>query len=305
MRIMISGATGFIGKHLCAELLSKGDQVTALSRDPHKAQRILGKEVECLQWDGQTTNGWQEAVEGTEVLINLAGENLSGQYWTDRFKQKILESRVNAGKAMVEAVERAKNKPNILIQASGIGIYGSRGEEMLDETSEPGSGFIAEVVKQWESSVEKLEEYNIRCVFLRSGVVLGRGEGMLDKISIPFKLFIGGFPGTGRHWFSWIHIKDQVTIIRFLIKHQQLTGLFNVAAPNPVRFREFTNQLGKVLHRPSWIPVPSPVIKLTLGEMADEMVFASQRAYPKRLEEAGYQFLFPTLKDALQDLYSE
>jgi uncharacterized protein (TIGR01777 family) len=304
MRVLIAGVTGFIGKNLSEALLDSGHKIVALTRNVENAQKTLDSRVECVHWDGKTTEGWQDHVDGTEAVINLAGENLAGGPWTKSYKKRILNSRVNAGNAISKAILEAKQKPNVLLQASAVGYYGSRGGEELNESSSAGSGFLVDVVKQWEDSVKEVEKRNPRVVYLRTGVVLGRGEGMIDKMTLPFKIFAGGPVGSGKQWLSWIHIADELNVIRFLMEREDLSGIFNLVAPNPVQMAEFSRNFGKALNRPSWLPVPEIAIKLIFGQMGEETVLSSQKAVPKRLLEAGYVFQFPELSAALNDLFS-
>ena len=302
MSIVITGATGFIGKHLCKSFVASGHKVVALTRNTKSAESILGQQVECVYWDGKNTGEWQKHIDGAKAVINLAGANLAGSLWTDNYKQKILASRINAGNAIVSAIKNSEKKPTVLLQGSAIGIYGNRGEEALNETSATGSGFLADVVEQWEASVKSVET-ETRVVYLRTGIVLGKGEGTLAKMELPFKLFAGGPPGNGKQWFSWIHIQDVINAIQLLVENPKLDGAFNLTAPNPSRMEDFSKALGKVLNRPSWLPVPAIALKLLLGEMARETVLASQNVLPKKLLENDYQFLFPDLNPALSDLY--
>lgn len=305
MRVLITGATGFIGTNLCELLLKEGHKIVALTRNVESARKTLGEDIECVQWDAKTTEGWQEHIERAEAVINLAGENLAGGPWSENYKKRIVNSRVNSGNAISKAIKGAKQKPGVLIQASAVGYYGSRGDEELSESSSTGNGFLADVVKQWEGSVKDIEKENVRVVYLRSGVVLGRGEGMIGKMTLPFKLFAGGPVGSGRQWISWIHIADEVNAIRFLMEREDLSGVFNLTAPNPVQMAEFTRQFANALNRPSWLPVPEIAIKLIFGQMGEETILGSQKVFSKRLSGAGYKFRFPELSAALKDLFSE
>jgi len=305
MRVLITGATGFIGTNLCELLLKEGHKIVALTRNVESAPKTLGERVECVQWDAKTTEGLEEHVERAEVVINLTGENLAGGPWTESYKERIVNSRVNSGNAISKAIKAAGKKPKVLLQASAVGYYGSRGDEELSESSSAGSGFLADVVKQWEGSVKEVEKENVRVVYLRSGVVLGRGEGMLGKMTLPFKLFAGGSVGSGKQWLSWIHIADEVNAIRFLMERDDLSGIFNLVGPNPVQMAEFTRQFGNALNRPSWLPVPEIAIKLIFGQMGEETVLGSQKVSSKKLSEAGYIFQFPELSAALDDLFSD
>lgn len=303
MRVVITGATGFIGKYLCKELTVAGYEVIALSRNPQKARSVLGEATNCLAWDGRRVGEWGGMLDGAEAVINLAGENLTGGRWTESFKRRIMESRVNAGKAVTEAIRQARQKPKMLFQASATGYYGSRGDEILNEYSDAGAGFLAQVVEQWEESVREAEREGVRTIYLRTGVVLGRGEGMVGKMLLPFKLFLGGAPGSGRQWLSWIHIADVAGIIRFLMAQEKLKGVFNLVAPKPVRMSEFAKAFGKTLKRPWWTPIPSLALQVVFGgEMAGQTLLSSQRVVSKRLHEAGYRFVFPELGPALKNV---
>ncbi len=303
--ILITGASGYIGKALTQNLVDDGFRVIALSRKPENACKILPPSVECFRWDGRTVGDWGSIIEKSDVVINLAGENIANHLWSEGFKQRILESRVNAGKAIAEAIRRASHKPEILLQASAIGYYGSQVDEILDETSPKGDGFMADVVEQWEASVTPLTESGVRIIYLRTGVVLGKGSGLISRMRLPFKLFIGGPPGSGEQWFSWIHLADEVGSIRFLMENVAAEGAYNLVAPTPVRMKEFCQLFGQALHRPSWLPVPAPILKLIFRDFAEEAILSSQRVSPKRLMEAGYQFLYPTLPDALREIFQE
>ncbi len=301
-RIIITGATGFIGRPLCTHLVEEGYDVVALSRNPVKGAESLPDNISVVKWDAKTAEGWANYADGTYAIINLAGENIGSGRWTQGRKQKILQSRLNAGKAVVQAVERAENKPKVVIQASGIGYYGDRGEEVLDESSLAGSGFLSEVAKQWEESARKVESFGVRYLMIRTGVVLGADGGFLSRVTLPFRLFVGGRLGSGKQWISWIHIDDEVKAIAFLMERQDLQGAFNLTAPNPVTSKDFFSIVGKVMKRPSWLPVPSFLLRLMLGKMAEELILSGQRAAPKRLLECGYEFLFPEAESALGEI---
>lgn len=301
-RIIITGASGFIGKMLCRELIEENYNVVGLSRNPDEGGKLLPNEVNVVKWDAKTAVGWVNYTSGAYAIINLAGENIATGRWTHRRKKRILESRLNAGKAVVQAVEQAETKPKVVIQASGIGYCGDRGDELLDESSSPGSGFLVEVAKQWEEITEKVKSFGVRHVIIRTGVVLGPIGGFLSRVTLPFRLFVGGRLGSGKQWISWIHIYDEVNAIRFLMEREDLQGVFNLTAPSPVTSKDFFNVLGKVMRRPSWLPVPGFVLRLFMGQMADELILSGQRAIPKRLLEAGYEFMYPEAELALRGI---
>jgi len=298
MRVMITGATGFIGRALC-EALHKDYDVIALSRHLDRARQSIGHIANVVEWDAKTPAGWKDQAQGVSAIIHLAGENVGSGRWNEKRKSRILQSRLDSTGAVIDAVKELGNKPNVVILASAIGTYGSRRDEPLDEISKPAEGFLANVCQQVESRAEEIESLGIRCVILRTGIVLGRNGGALAKLSKPFRFFLGGHLGSGDQWFSWISLDDEIAAIRFLMEHDQLRGAFNLTAPGPVTMKEFCKILGKVMHRPSWLHVPAFILRRALGEMADEMLLSGQRVLPKRLLEAGFEFRYPDVQKAL------
>jgi hypothetical protein len=301
MRVVIAGATGFIGKALCREL-HKDYQITALSRDADKARRSLGQIAGTVQWDAKAPYGWAGAVDGATAVVNLAGESIAAGRWNAAKKRRILHSRLDAITAIIEAIRQADTKPKVLVQASATGYYGPQQDEQLDEESRPGHGFLATVCQSVENSAMKVEHLGVRCVLVRSGVVLGRREGALPKIAKPFRYYLGGHPGSGRQWFSWISLDDEIAAIRFLMESENLHGAFNLTAPEPVTMKQFCKTLGQVLHRPAWFAVPGLVLRLVFGQMAQETVLSGQRVLPKRLLQAGFHFEHATVQCALDDI---
>lgn len=305
MRVIITGGTGFIGRRLAEELLANGYEVVALSRRPDAADDLpAGVQVE--RWDARTSAGWGSLADGATAIVNLAGENLAGEgflpsRWTDERKRRIVESRVNAGKAVVEAVERAGVKPKVVVQSSGIGHYGARGDKVLTEDDPAGSDFLARVTVDWEASTAPVAAFGVRHVSTRSGVVLSPDEGALKRLILPFKLFAGGPMGSGKQGFAWIHPADEVAAIRFLIENEAAKGPFNLVAPQPTTNAQFGVTLARVLGRPYWFPVPGFALRAALGEVAST-VLEGQLAAPKKLLELGYAFRFPTAEAALRDL---
>ncbi len=303
MRVIITGATGFIGVHLCQLLVDAKYEVIALTRNAKNAAAKFDTRVKCVHWDAETSSGWQDIVEGAFAIINLAGANIAGKYWTTRYKNEIITSRVNASKAIVQAFLNAKVPPAVLLQGSATGFYGHRGNEILDENSTKGAeGFLVEVVEKWESAVKKIAEMDVRVAYLRTGVVLGNDGGIIKKLKLPFKFFVGGAPGSGQQWISWIHLEDEAKIIKYLLENETAAGVYNLVSPEPVRMQTFCREMGKVMRRPAWVPIPEFALKMLMGKMAEETALASQRILPKRLLEAGYKFSYPSLKPALQDL---
>jgi len=309
MRVIITGGTGLIGRALTKELSQSGYEIVLLSRNPGKASG-LPSNTQVIYWDGRTANGWGEMADGAEAIVNLAGESIAGDSilalildrWTAQRKRSILESRLNAGRAVVQAVQLAKEKPKVLVQASAVGYYGSRGEEELTEQSEPAHDSLAEICSQWEACTTQVEQLGVRRVIIRTGgVALSTEGGAFPFMLLPFRLFAGGPLGNGKQWFSWIHIADEARAIRFLIENSNAEGAFNLCAPNPITNGEFSRILGKVLHRPSFLPVPGFALQLALGERAG-LITGSQKQVPKRLLELGFTFQYPGAESALRDL---
>lgn len=300
--ILVAGATGFIGRKLVFRLGEEGYKVTVLTRNQNTARSILGQRVEAVEWDGRTASGWVDLASQAEAIVNLAGENIGQGRWTADKKARLLDSRVQAGQAINDAVKLASPRPKTLIQASAIGYYGSRAEEELNEDSPPGKGFLAGLVHRWEESTRPVQDLGVRRVILRSGLVLGGEGGVLPRLMVPFRFFIGGPLGRGRQWVSWIHWQDEIRAILFLIRREDKAGVFNLTSPFPVRNREFSRLLGRAMKRPWWFPTPAPFLHLFFGEMARETLLASQKAFPRALLKSGFNFLFPDLKAALNDL---
>ena len=305
MRVIITGGTGQIGRSLAADLAKSGYEVTVLSRNPDRATGLPAG-VRAERWDGQTATGWGKLAEGAAAIVNLAGENLAGagflpSRWTPERKQLIRQSRIDAGRAVVQAVQAAQVKPQAVIQSSGIGHYGPHGDEILTEADPPGDDFLARLTIDWEASTQPVEMAGVRRATIRTGVVLDPDEGALLRLLLPFRLFAGGRMGSGRQWLSWIHPADETAAIRFLIENTQARGAFNLCAPGPLTNAEFGRVLGRVLGRPSWLPVPAFALRLALGEVAS-VVLDGQRAAPKRLLDLGFKFRFPDAEAALRDL---
>jgi uncharacterized protein (TIGR01777 family) len=306
MRVVITGGSGLIGRAVAAPLAAEGHDVVVLSRDPARV-RGLPAGVRAVQWDGRTAAGWETLLEGGSAVINLAGEAIAAGRWTEERKRRIRASRVDAGRAVVDAVRLAaeeRRAPAVVVQASGIGYYGDTGDQEVGEDHLPGGDFLAEAAIAWEASTAEVETLGVRRVVLRTGVVLDRAGGALAKMLPPFRLGLGGPLGGGRQWFPWIHLADEVGAILFLIATAAASGPFNLCAPRPVQSRDFAHALGRRLRRPSILPVPAPVLRLALGELA-AVLLGGQRAHPRRLLAAGYRFRFPDLPEALADLLAK
>jgi len=303
MKIVIIGATGFIGSRLFSFLDKEEYDLTVVSRDVESAREQLGDHAEFCFWDGEQSKELDKIIKGSWAVINLAGESLSGGRWTEARKERILQSRLKTTHAVVEAINRSEVKPRVLLQASAIGYYGSQPKTTLDEDSAAGNNFLAHVTQQWEAATEGLDK-EVRLVILRTGIVLGTGGGALPQMALPFRYGVGGQIGSGKQWFSWIHLDDQVRAIQFLLEHKEASGAYNLTAPEPVKMKDVAKELARVLHRPNWLHVPKFLIRGAMGQMGDEMLLASQKVIPKRLEEEGFTFHFDDLRLALTNIYN-
>lgn len=299
MRILAIGATGLIGRALCQSLTADGHTTIALSRSARKPAGLAVAEVR--QWDYQQGLLPVAALAGVEAVVNLAGEPIVARRWSDEQKRIIRDSRLIATHNIVESLRSLDAKPGVFVSGSAIGFYGDRGDEQVDETSPPGRGFMSEICQEWEREAARAAELGVRVVQVRTGVVLSTEGGALQKMLTPFKLGIGGPLGSGRQWFPWIHIDDIVGIFKHAILTASLAGPANGTAPQPVTNAEFTRELGKVLHRPAFLPVPRVGLRILMGEMS-EVLFVSQRVAPKATLASGYKFQFPSLAPALDDL---
>lgn len=265
-----------------------------LSRNPARVK--AGRPV---AWDGKTQGAWTAELAAADVIINLAGENVGDGRWTDDRKQKLVASRLDATGAVGEALRTAPARPRTLINASAIGIYGDRGDELLDEKGTKGAGFLADLVEKWESAARQAEPF-ARVVLLRFGVVLAGDGGALAKMLLPFKLGAGGPIGSGRQWMSWVDRGDAIRFVEWAIDRPEARGVYNVTAPEPVRNREFATALGRALHRPAFLPAPGFALKAAFGQMAEEVLLGGQRVVPQRAQQEGFTFELPTLASSLQ-----
>ncbi|MEK7353569.1 MAG: TIGR01777 family oxidoreductase [Chloroflexota bacterium] len=300
MRVMITGGSGLIGRALAANLARDGNEVIILSREPERISGLPAG-VSAKWWDGQTSDGWSSLVDGTTAIINLAGENIGSGRWTKERKRRILESRLNAGRAIVQAAGAVARKPRVVIQASGIGYYGPCGDEEITEETPPGHDFLAQLAADCESSTAPLEALGVRRAIIRTGVVLSTEGGALPRMLLPFRFFGGGRLGSGRQWFPWIHIADEVSAIRFLIENEAASGPFNLTASVPLNNAEFSRLLGQQLRRPALMSTPAFALRLLFGEMAT-VILDGQRAIPRRLTQLGFTFRFPEAGPALRHL---
>jgi uncharacterized protein len=301
MRVIIAGGSGLIGRRLIVELLLSRYEVIVLSRRPENVHKIFPT-VRIEFWDAKTSNGLTSVFEGVDAIINLSGEAIAAKRWSSMQKQKILSSRIDSTRAIVNAVEQTHHRPSVLLNASAVGYYGNVPECEVIEAYPKGNGFLPDVCEQWEEEALRAIEFGVRVVLLRTGIVLYKSEGALHKLLLPFRMFIGGPLGNGRQWFPWIHVQDEVHAILYAMEHERIDGPVNLAAPQSIRMIEFCNALGSVLHRPSWLPVPEFALRLMLGEMAVPLLFHGQKIIPTKLLEAGFKFRYPNLENALQDI---
>ncbi|HEX7704858.1 MAG TPA: TIGR01777 family oxidoreductase [Thermoanaerobaculia bacterium] len=291
-KIVVAGGTGFVGEPLVRQLLGRGDDVVVLSRNPQRVRAGRG-----VQWDGKSAGPWASELEGAAAVVNLAGENIADGRWTDDRKRRLLASRLDATGAIVEALS-SNAAGTALINASAIGFYGDRGDEELDESASRGEGFLADLVERWEMTARKAEPF-ARVVLLRFGIVLAPEGGALKKMLLPFRMGVGGPIGNGRQWMSWVDRADVLSMIGWVIDNKDVRGIYNATAPEPVRNRDFTRELGRALRRPAVLPVPPFALKILFGQMAEEALLAGQRVLPRRAEDDGFAFASRTLRDAL------
>lgn len=300
MRLILTGGSGLIGRALCRQLAGGGHQVIILSRDP---QRVKGfpQWVKVVKWDGRSPDGRGHLAGGADAIINLAGSNLADGRWTEERKRDIMQSRLNAGRAVVAAVYQAEHKPRVVIQSSAVGYYGPHGQEDVTEQTSPGDDFPAHVCVEWEASTQQVEAMGVRQTIIRTGLVLSRGGGALPRMELPFKLMAGGPIAGGKQGFPWIHIEDEARAILWLVE-QGGSGPYNLTGPHPVTNAEFSKALGRAMGRPSLLPAPAFALKALFGEMST-MLLTGQCAMPCRLLEEGFQFRYPALDAALAELY--
>jgi uncharacterized protein (TIGR01777 family) len=306
MNILMTGSTGLVGSALVKTLAGEGHTIYRLTRPGSKTNEATANRVFDVPWEpstGKIGGPFAGAERGTtdhgDAVINLAGASIGGGRWTKERKVLLRASRIDTTRALVSAVKKMSKRPQVLISASAIGYYGDRGDEVLTESSEPGTGFLAEVAKQWEAEAVQAEALGIRVVRARFGIILAKQGGALRQMMLPFKFAIGGKLGSGRQWMSWITLEDVVRIVRRALEDHALNGAVNVAAPEPVRNAEFTRLLANAMHRPAIFTVPAFALRFAMGEMADALLLGSQRVAPQELEQRGYQFLHSKLDDAL------
>jgi len=301
MRVLIAGGTGLIGTALAKGLRDDGNEVIVLTRAPEQSKGRVAAGVRLERWDGTSTAGWGPLVEEVDAIVNLAGEGVADGRWSAERKRRIRQSRVDAGRALVAAVAAAAAKPAVLVQSSAVGYYGPCADEILTEEAAAGSDFLAEVCVEWEASTAEVEAMDVRRPVIRTGVVLSGEGGAFPRMALPFRLFAGGPLGGGNQYFPWIHVDDEVAAIRFLLASETASGPYNLTAPDPLRNRDFVRLLGRTMRRPAFVPTPSFALKTIFGEMST-VLLDGQRAVPARLQEAGYEYLYSGVEDALRAL---
>ena len=295
MKILITGASGLVGSALVPALKSDGHEIISLVRSAPKRESEV-------QWEPEREVKGAAKLEGIGAAVHLAGENLGDGRWTEEKKRRIRDSRVVGTRVLCNALLKLDRPPQTLISSSAIGFYGNRGSETLIEESSVGDDFLAKICDEWERATDPLKEKGVRVTHARFGIILSNKGGALAKMLTPFKLGIGGKLGDGKQYMSWIAIDDIVSAVRYILKNENLSGPLNLTAPNPVTNKEFTEALGKTLSRPTFLGVPEFALKIMFGEMAENTILSSARVLPKRLQDAGYKFLFPTLETALKHL---
>jgi uncharacterized protein (TIGR01777 family) len=295
MKVLIAGGSGFLGSALSAALRSKGHQVWILTRqhsnNPYE-----------LNWDGESPNGWVERVDDFEAIVNLTGFGLEHWPWTNVQKRHFRDSRILPGLALVSAIKQSVHPPRSFLQISGINYYGAFGDMPADEETQPGDDYLAKLAVEWEASTNEVEELGIRRIVARSAVVLDSHGGLFPLMVLPVRLFIGGPLGSGDQAVPWIHLTDQIDALCYLLENEKISGVFNLVSPTPTSNKEFMRAIATAIHRPCWFPTPEILLRAVLGEMST-LVVDGRYCIPKRLLDAGYKFHFPTIKNALQNLF--
>jgi uncharacterized protein (TIGR01777 family) len=301
MRVLVTGATGFVGKIIVRQLLSEGDEVVVLTRNIAKAAIILGSQCHYVQWSDTNSTPPLEAFKGVDGVINLMGENISGRRWDEEQKKAIYNSRIDGTARLVDALSQLEGeRPKALVSASAIGIYGDKGEEDVTESTSVANDFLAHVCKDWEREALKAEKFGYRVAIIRTGIVLGRGGGALSKMLPIFKRGLGGPLGSGKQYMSWIHIEDLAAMYIEALKNDAVKGVHNGTAPYPATNKEFTKALSKVLKRPALFPAPSFALKAAFGDMS-VILLEGQKVLPTKFKEEKFRYRYPTLDMALKE----
>ena len=298
MRVLITGGTGLIGSAVTDSLLAHGDEVVGLTRDPERARRKNPK-VRWFAWQATTERPSPEALDQVDAVVNLIGEEIN-QRLTDDAKRRIRETRATATKNLLQGFEVAKTKPKVFVGQSAIGYYGDRGDQILDEEAEPGEGFGAQVPVEWEAAEQHAERLGMRLVILRTGLVLSKDGGLVKQLLLPFKLGVGGPLGSGEQYMSWIHLDDEVGLILWALDNDEVSGVVNATAPNPVTNREFSKAFGRALGRPAIIPAPKLAVAALRGRELADIVMGGARVIPRRAQDLGYRFRYTEIDPALE-----
>jgi len=303
MKIVLFGGSGFLGKHLVPKLLTSNHTVTLISRRPGAVNDNLASAIEVRGWPSPENLG--AMLEGSDALLNLTGESIGAKRWSASRKNELFSSRIETTRMIVEAIAHTTKKPGVLLNASAVGYYGNVKNEEVTEDYPPGNDFLADLCVRWEAEAREAEGFGVRVVLPRTGIVLASNGGALQKMLLPFRLFAGGPLGSGRQWFPWIHIDDEIDAMIYALEHPAISGPINLAAPESITMKQFCAVLGKAMHRPSWAPVPSFVLKLVLGEMAEALVLSGQKVVPRKLAMIGFQFKFPGIRQALAEIFRQ
>lgn len=296
MRIIVAGGRGWLGSHLCRALSAEKHDVVVLTRQHAPA----AKPLRFVWWDGRTPGKWTDEIDGAHAIVNLSGESIAGGRWTSERKERLRSSRVEATAALVEAIRVARSRPAVFINASAVGFYGDRGDEPLTESASPGTGFLADLVVDWEAAAMSAQELGCRTVLLRMGVVVGPGGGALEQMAPPFRWFVGGPIGHRNCWLPWIHIDDAVGLVQLALVHEEARGPLNGVSPNMATYHDLAAAISSALSRPSWLPVPDLALRVLVGEMANALL-SSQRVVPTAVLRLGYTFRQPDLRSAVAD----
>jgi len=304
-KIIITGATGLIGRKLSRKLIERGDEIIVFTRNPENAEKKLPTVKKFIKWDYNAPTKWKDHLNGIDAVVHLAGANLAAKRWNKEYKKLVYKSRIFSTRNLVEAIAEVGKKPKAFICSSAVGYYGNRSDDYLTEDEERADNFLAKLCSDWEKEAARVEELGVKRVSVRTGLVLSKDEGLLKQMIPSFKLFLGGYLGNGRQWFPWIHIDDIVEIYLHIIDNDStgggLNGAVNAASPGIIRMKEFAKTLGGVLHRPSFLPIPKFAVKILKGELGNYAT-DSQRVVMNKLLKSGYKFKFENLEDALMNL---
>ena len=299
-KIIITGATGLVGKNISSELIKKSEEVIVFTRNVEAGKNKVPNASMYLKWNYDKPEEWKEHINNSKAIIHLAGANLASKRWSKKYKKIITESRIKSTQNLIKAVTEVKNKPEVFICSSAVGYYGNSGDTLLTEDSAPGNDFLANLCIQWEKAAEEIETFGIRRVSIRSGLVLSKEEGILKKFLLPYNLYVGGKLGNGNQWFPWIHINDLVNIYLFSL-YNKIDGAINAVSTNPLRMKEFAFELGKTLNKPSFFKVPEFLLKVVLGEQA-KAALSSLRVIPQKLNNQDFKFQFENISLCLKNL---